>query len=132
MAAVGGVGIASGVGGREAEGPSNYQNASRRSPEPPLRSIGGGGDCGGRGPGAFAVVASAEREVGAPRSGGVVVVIHTATGGVADITPTKLNGHPIDMGIGSGLPLQPRCEAQGLEVGTPGGGGGGPRPVVVS
>ena len=36
--------------------------------------------------GAFGVVASAKREVGAPRSGGVVIVVHSATGGVADIT----------------------------------------------
>ena len=65
--------------------------------------------------GAFGVVASAKREVGAPRSGDVVVVIHSATGGVADITPTRLNWHLIDLRIGSGLPLQPRCEAEGLE-----------------
>ena len=39
--------------------------------------------------GAFDVVASAKREVGAPRSGGVVVLVHSATGGVADVTPTE-------------------------------------------
>ena len=37
-------------------------------------------------PSVFAVVASARREVGAPRSGGVVVVVHSATGGVAEVT----------------------------------------------
>ena len=35
---------------------------------------------------AFGVVASAKREVGAPRSEGVVVIVHTATGGVAAIS----------------------------------------------
>ena len=40
-------------------------------------------------PSVFAVVASARREVGAPRSGGVVVVVHSATGGVADVTSSS-------------------------------------------
>ncbi len=39
--------------------------------------------------GAFGVVASAKREVCGPRSGGVVVVVHSATGGVADVNPTR-------------------------------------------
>jgi hypothetical protein len=39
--------------------------------------------------GALGVVASAKREVGAPRSGAVVVVVHSATGGVADVAPTE-------------------------------------------
>ena len=39
--------------------------------------------------GVFGVVASAQREVGGPRSGGVVVVVHSATGGVADVIPTE-------------------------------------------
>ena len=49
------------------------------------------------------MVASAKREVGAPRSGGVVVIVHTATGGVADITPTRLNAHRIEVRVGSGF-----------------------------
>ena len=40
--------------------------------------------------GVFGVVASAKREVGAPRSRGVVVVVHSATGGVADTTLSEL------------------------------------------
>jgi len=39
--------------------------------------------------GAFGVVASAKREVGGPRSGGVVLGFHSATGGVADVAPTE-------------------------------------------
>ena len=47
---------------------------------------GGGGAAAVVRLGAFGVVASAKREVGGPRSGGVVVVGHSGTGGVADIT----------------------------------------------
>ena len=38
---------------------------------------------------ALDVVASAKRDVGAPRRGGVVVVVHSATGGMADVTRTE-------------------------------------------
>ena len=56
------------------------------------------GSGGVRGPavtvrlGAFGVMASAKREVGAPCSGGVVVVVRTATGGVADIAAAGVEG----------------------------------------
>ena len=56
-------------------------------------------------PGVFGVVASARREVGAPRSGGVVVVVHSATGGVADVT------------AGSGSPVAGHTQLEGMDTG---------------
>ena len=46
---------------------------------------------------------------------------HTATGGVAGIAPA--GAHRIEVRIGSGLPLQPRCEAEGVEGQAATGGG---------
>lgn len=46
----------------------------------------------------------------------VVVVVHSATGGVADIAPA--GAHRIEMSVGSSLPRNPRCDSIG-------GGGAG-------
>ena len=54
---------------------------------------------------ALDVVASAKREVGAPRSGGVVVIVHTATGGVADVT------------AGSRSPVADHTQLGGMDTG---------------
>ena len=48
-----------------------------------------------------------------PAQRGVVVVVHSATGGVADIVPS--DAHRIGTNIGSRLPRNPRCAASGVE-----------------
>ena len=84
-----GVGFAAGVGGREVGAWSSFQARAAGPSTARCEAQGGGGAAAVVRLIAFGVVASAKREVGAPRSGGVVVVVHSATGGVADVTATE-------------------------------------------